>query len=126
MHDASQVAPYTGAWIETRMNCILSHCLKSHPIRVRGLKHYLSGQTQVKQNVAPYTGAWIETIFGPLDSDLLDVAPYTGAWIETALATFQGSGDIEVAPYTGAWIETRVPILLFAVSSCRTLYGCVD
>ena len=34
----NKVAPYTGAWIETRMNCILSHCLKSHPIRVRGLK----------------------------------------------------------------------------------------
>ncbi len=55
------VAPFTGAWIETKM--------------------YLF-QNQIAL-VAPFTGAWIETI-GPLYAyDNEDVAPFTGAWIET-------------------------------------------
>ena len=79
-----QVAPFTGAWIETN----------------RG------SQGSGPQAVAPFTGAWIETTggitFDPTvgtslpsrerglkhnewfrDQNLQDVAPFTGAWIET-------------------------------------------
>ena len=57
----SQVAPRTGAWIETHslMN------LKALPM------------------VAPRTGAWIETILRELQAKRRNVAPRTGAWIET-------------------------------------------
>ena len=37
--EASFVAPFTGAWIETDINTwILSDTITSHPSRVRGLK----------------------------------------------------------------------------------------
>ena len=58
-----RVAPYVGAWIETR--------------EAEG-----SG-TSFK--VAPYVGAWIETIYTMRSSLRLRVAPYVGAWIETSL-----------------------------------------
>jgi len=55
------VAPYTGAWIETKATPrMLYSCA-----------------------VAPYTGAWIETHLQDEDGDTIRVAPYTGAWIET-------------------------------------------
>ena len=34
---------------------------RSHPIRVRGLKHFRTKLRITKYLVAPYTGAWIET-----------------------------------------------------------------
>jgi len=57
------VAPFTGAWIETRR----------HPASFR------------MRRVAPFTGAWIETRYAD-SNDLADdrVAPFTGAWIETS------------------------------------------
>ena len=57
------VAPYVGAWIETRL-----------PI----------GMLQ-KYSVAPYVGAWIETLRFAASLYQLRVAPYVGAWIETLL-----------------------------------------
>ena len=36
--DVATVAPYTGAWIETRNNFFKNNSVASHPIRVRGLK----------------------------------------------------------------------------------------
>ena len=56
------VAPYVGAWIETRLRV----CRTSW----HGL-------------VAPYVGAWIETLSHPSRSEESAVAPYVGAWIET-------------------------------------------
>ncbi len=36
-----EVAPFTGAWIETKIELIYTRTYtKSHPSRVRGLKHY--------------------------------------------------------------------------------------
>ena len=59
---ALSVAPFTGAWIETRS--------------WRG--------EQGAGPVAPFTGAWIETAAaGALAAEMF-VAPFTGAWIETA------------------------------------------
>ncbi len=57
----SNVAPFTGAWIETR--CVM-----------RG---------QCVNLVAPFTGAWIETGDKATQSWMTAVAPFTGAWIET-------------------------------------------
>ena len=59
--NTGHVAPYVGAWIETR-----------------GL---LGGAARFF--VAPYVGAWIETrpIARPMPP--APVAPYVGAWIET-------------------------------------------
>ena len=58
----SQVAPRTGAWIET-------------------LKELKAWQIYW---VAPRTGAWIETCKECTDSWVEWVAPRTGAWIETS------------------------------------------
>ena len=77
-----KVAPYVGAWIETR-NCYKNTLpALSHPMWVRGLKQEL------------------ETI----DNNFL-VAPYVGAWIETSSCA-AARYDSKVAPYVGAWIET--------------------
>ena len=55
------VAPYVGAWIETKL----------------GIRHDNS------RKVAPYVGAWIETFRMPQRNAKQSVAPYVGAWIET-------------------------------------------
>ena len=60
---ADLVAPYVGAWIETR----------------------LCSTSRWPTPVAPYVGAWIETISFLLRRTLALVAPYVGAWIETVL-----------------------------------------
>ena len=61
--DGSQVASYTGAWIETKNTSRIK----------RG------------RNVASYTGAWIETQAKINKSNQQFVASYTGAWIETGV-----------------------------------------
>ena len=58
----STVAPFTGAWIETKD-------------KIR--RHY-------ETFVAPFTGAWIETGNKAYDIMYYWVAPFTGAWIETS------------------------------------------
>ena len=58
-----QVAPFTGAWIET----------------------YLAEDGQTITTVAPFTGAWIETVEVGWTGAWEQVAPFTGAWIETSL-----------------------------------------
>ena len=59
-----QVAPHTGAWIETPSYRVLK-------------MNFL---------VAPHTGAWIETP-ALLAVWLRCVAPHTGAWIETLITS---------------------------------------
>ena len=56
----SNVAPYTGAWIEIRKSIYRKR----------------------ERIVAPYTGAGIEINRATYCSDECRVAPYTGAWIE--------------------------------------------
>ncbi len=60
--EAKNVAPITGAWIETLICAII------HPPDLA---------------VAPITGAWIETLQLLSGWIIIDVAPITGAWIET-------------------------------------------
>ncbi len=87
----STVAPLAGAWIETietRSSCLrhrrshpsrvrgLKHgracrCrgrMLSHPSRVRGLKHRMRGLLPRCSRVAPLAGAWIETSPEPVNS----------------------------------------------------------
>ena len=61
---SKEVAPFTGAWIETPM----------------------STNSRTILLVAPFTGAWIETSMISSDGILIIVAPFTGAWIETTRA----------------------------------------
>ena len=56
-----EVAPYVGAWIETRIIFKLALLVE----------------------VAPYVGAWIETSRTHQTKQNRFVAPYVGAWIET-------------------------------------------
>src|SRR5690606_33396866 len=60
------VAPYAGAWIETR----------SKPIQA------------CRDRVAPYAGAWIETTLDGYRRSSVCVGPYAGAWIETSTPCF--------------------------------------
>ena len=55
------VAPFTGAWIETIEHGRPVTYLKSHPLRVRGLKQLFRTGKDDTDIVAPFTGAWIET-----------------------------------------------------------------
>ena len=81
------VAPFTGAWIETVSETdIYPDAPKSHPLRVRGLKHDLDSGIG-NAEVAPFTGAWIETGNLSVYKNGLRVAPFTGAWIETVIST---------------------------------------
>ena len=65
-----QVAPYAGAWIETRSQQSFNDYQKSHPMRVRGLKLVICLMRKPVKRVAPYAGAWIETfaieVFSPV------------------------------------------------------------
>ena len=57
--------------------------LQSHPMWVRGLKHYVQRYQFLLSQVASYVGAWIETAPMHRCAGLLEVASYVGAWIET-------------------------------------------
>ena len=56
----SDVAPFTGAWIEISSE----------------------GENPTSEDVAPFTGAWIEIDFYNASPIIKTVAPFTGAWIE--------------------------------------------
>ena len=61
------VAPYVGAWIETKTDLLPYFNDRSHPTWVRGLKP--------TDNIVPFIG----DVIGD------GVAPYVGAWIETGI-----------------------------------------
>tara|TARA_R110000787_G_scaffold49041_1_gene117707 strand:+ start:52 stop:234 length:183 start_codon:yes stop_codon:yes gene_type:complete len=54
------VAPITGAWIETQHPAAKSAFLQSRPSRARGLKPSDLPDWNQGNPVAPITGAWIE------------------------------------------------------------------
>ena len=58
----SIVAPCMGAWIETFVKMLISYNNMSHPVWVRGLKHFQLYYHLHQYLVAPCMGAWIETI----------------------------------------------------------------
>ena len=79
------VAPLTGAWIETRDFYLLTVTWMSPPSRGRGLKRAIRDSEDWHDGVAPLTGAWIETAVGAILCCVLAVAPLTAAWIETLI-----------------------------------------
>ena len=58
--------------------------LRSHPVWVRGLKHFVAITNKSHYLVAPRVGAWIETLIRITIMLSLKVAPRVGAWIETS------------------------------------------
>ena len=144
-----RVAPFTGAWIETR-----PPSGRNRPAPGRSLHGSVDRNSQPSKAattplVAPFTGAWIETSWKPRNSVAVMVAPFTGAWIETritgdkrpsaSVAPFTGawietsSSATEtrcdrslVAPFTGAWIETTRPMPFATSPARRSLHGSVD
>ena len=54
-----QVAPYVGAWIETIIYYSLIISIRSHPMWVRGLKHYIA--------IATHSEAGGRTLCGCVD-----------------------------------------------------------
>ncbi len=118
------VAPFTGAWIETRNSVDYKSMVR----------------------VAPFTGAWIETRIrsGRLVSTW--VAPFTGAWIETcsarAIASWtpsppsRGRGSKQTRSETVAWRRKSPPSRgrgskpeqggVHRRGQCRPLHGGVD
>jgi len=98
------VAPFTGAWIETRLGDEHKGVeVWSRPSRARGLKPVFLPIMLCDSQVAPFTGAWIETYKGRNRTPFSLVAPFTGAWIETAASK-----------------------LMLVFGSCRALHGRVD
>ena len=125
---AKLVAPYVGAWIETRKlkkplpipeshptwvrglkplsKLVNSASRKSHPTWVRGLKLLRHLPLLKLENVAPYVGAWIETTL--ISIVLLFAILSHPTWVRglkpAKLKHWHGLPP--VAPYVGAWIET--------------------
>ena len=78
------VAPFVGAWIETKlMRSEISIGLSSLPSWERGLKHLCDNRLRFSNLVAPFVGAWIETVAEIGKGFMTKVAPFVGAWIET-------------------------------------------
>ncbi len=97
------VAPYVGAWIETRHLLRQRDTSVSHPMWVRGLKHRPRARHLSTATSHPM---WVR---GLKHADEHGQAGYTN-----------------VAPYVGAWIETFLSISKIRATDSRTLCGCVD
>ena len=73
-------------WVRgLKQKCVVTvcECSMSHPMWVRGLKHFVGASCDTDKKVAPYVGAWIETSCCCANICDMKVAPYVGAWIET-------------------------------------------
>ncbi len=123
----SDVAPFTGAWIETRLQAVaLSRVVKSRPSRARGLKREYYPQTHLHYPVAPFTGAWIETLVLSVLSNTLKVAPFTGAWIETLLNPCICSISNTSRPSRARGLKLSQLQNHLILCLCRALHGRVD
>ena len=116
------VAPHTGAWIETLIIKDAKTDFSSHPTRVRGLKQHCVWWSVVCR-VAPHTGAWIETSASTVSSITGLSHPTRVRGLKRKL--LRGSIGKPVAPHTGAWIETK-QANYYGVKNGRTPHGCVD
>ena len=102
---APEVAPRTGAWIETPSPATNPEIFYVAPRTGAWIETPGAPGTRRRTPVAPRTGAWIETKAAELRRAAGTVAPRTGAWIETPpVGPPHSCGN--VAPRTGAWIET--------------------
>ena len=106
MLDSANVAPCVGAWIETSLNGS-DYVVVSHPVWVRGLKHFLVRCHKGVINVAPCVGAWIETLYVHKTSHTQKSSH--PVWVRGLKPASDKPTmfDMRVAPCVGAWIETR-------------------
>ena len=99
----ARVAPYAGAWIETKHFALVKKYYESRPTRARGLKHDRDARIAEGVVSRPTRARGLkllgETLIGVLDL----VAPHAGTWIETCLST-RPQDRCSVAPHAGAWI----------------------
>ena len=102
------VAPYGGAWIETKVTRIYAALGMSLPMGERGLKHTDFPSIACPVKSLPMGERGLKPVPPPCCSNGSIVAPYGGAWIETYQIQ-PPSICCRVAPYGGAWIETQVP-----------------
>ena len=80
--------------------------MRSHPVRVRGLKLRLGGTIYYLGRVAPRAGAWIETtIFAKGPTRLVASHPVRVRGLKQRFTYMQRWGG-NVAPRAGAGIET--------------------
>ncbi len=98
-----QVAPFTGAWIETGMNAPEKQAEMSLPSRERGLK-LVRNVIALQNVVAPFTGAWIETFLIDPSPTFISSLPSRERGLKRE--TYDVRSLYYVAPFTGAWIET--------------------
>ena len=59
--------------------------LKSHPLRMRGLKLISNFEKNLFSEVASFADAWIETSLKDIKIQQLIVASFADAWIETSM-----------------------------------------
>ena len=143
--EVGDVAPFTGAWIETWRILYSGGVYLSHPLRVRELKRKPYFRILRTWWVAPFTGAWIETFSTDYATNPMCRTLYGCVnWNRVAqIRKTYGIGrtlygcvnwnfflnrliaESFVAPFTGAWIETDVTGSAIGDRS-RTLYGCVN
>ena len=97
------VAPFAGAWIETRYKPPLSTVI----------------------SVAPFAGAWIETILHDQKLESKTVAPFAGAWIETIMHSAYFTIGTPSLPSRERGLKPCVSVLNRTIKG-RSLRGSVD
>ena len=117
-----EVAPFAGAWIETRSPSQSSPPGDVAPFAGAWIETISPSTLAPFSMVAPFAGAWIETSMRSLSARRLIVAPFAGAWIETRSPS-QSSPPGDVAPFAGAWIETISPSTLAPFSMVAPFAG---
>ena len=120
-----QVAPFTGAWIETcprhrgKKGCLVA------PFTGAWIETRDHGERRSRRQSRRFTGAWIETRMGKIRWQNYAVAPSRGRGLKPD-RTSSKSKYKSRRPFTGAWIETARPAPFRLLAMGRTLYGCVD
>jgi hypothetical protein len=105
------VAPFTGAWIETSTTLTQRGLIVSLPSRERGLKLCRIAAAGPLPASLPSRGRGLKPLFRGSGRIWDQVAPFTGAWIETKLLM---PADLWswVAPFTGAWLNLPFFVLM--------------
>ena len=99
----SDVAPFTGAWIE----------MSSSKAAARTVW------------VAPFTGAWIEIQPGTSTPRPIRVAPFTGAWIEIFVLGWTAWNTASL-PSRERGLKCDIPAQRQRQTAGRSLHGSVD
>src|SRR5690554_1623376 len=104
-HEAEQVAPHAGAWIETVKPRRTLSKPKSRLTQARGLKQFRKAQREPLKPSRLTQARGLKQAMRAIRLLSKTVAPHAGAWIETS-ETSVSVPTVKVAPHAGAWIET--------------------